>query len=111
MLTPASDVSATLPDTLPLSLWPMMSSLIHDLRQPLSVIDACADYLNLILPNTDHRAREQVKLLQQQVGEANLILHAVLLQLRYTKVPLDTREAQAAPSRSLTNSASAAVTY
>jgi K+-sensing histidine kinase KdpD len=115
MLTPASNVSATLsetlPDTLPLSLRPMMSSLIHDLRQPLSVIDACADYLNLILPNTDHRARQQVELLQQQVGEANLILHAVLLKLRYANVPLDTREAQAAPTRSLTNSASAAVTY
>ena len=64
-----------------------MSGLVHDLRQPLSVIDACADYLNLVLPPTDHRARQQLELLQQQVGEANRILHEALVKLHYTDAP------------------------
>jgi len=42
------------------------------------VIDACADYLNLVLPPDDRRAREQLELLQQQVGETNRILHEAL---------------------------------
>lgn len=60
-----------------------MSGLIHDLRQPLSVIDACADYLNLVLPACDGRTREQLELLQQQVGDANRILHEALVKLHY----------------------------
>jgi signal transduction histidine kinase len=92
MLTLAPDIS-------------MMSGLVHDLRQPLSVIDACADYLNLVLPPNDRRARQQLELLQQQVGEANRILHEALLNLHYTDAPA------AADNRSSTNAASSAVTY
>jgi hypothetical protein len=100
MFTLATDVSA---DPSTQSIWPVMSGLVHDLRQPLSVIDACVDYLNLVLPTTDLRARQQLELLQEQVGEANRILHEALLKLHYTDA--------AADSRSLTNAASAAVTY
>lgn len=99
----ATDVSA---EPLPQVLWPIMSGLVHDLRQPLSVIDACADYLNLVLPADDDRSREQLELLQQQVGEANRILHEALLKLHYHDAP-----AAPADSRPLTNAASAAVTY
>jgi K+-sensing histidine kinase KdpD len=104
MLTLAPEISASLPDALQPSAWPMISGLVHDLRQPLSVIDACADYLNLVLPATDRRARQQLELLQQQVGETNRILHEALLTLHYTDAP-------AAASRSSTNAASSAVTY
>jgi signal transduction histidine kinase len=51
-----------------------LRGLVHDLRQPLSVIGICADFLNLILPLEDLRARQQLELLQQQVDEANRIL-------------------------------------
>lgn len=109
MLTRASEIAPERPDALPQQLWPMISALVHDLRQPLSVIDACADYLNLVLPDTDHRSRDQLELLQQQVGEANRILHEALLKLHYVDAPA----ASAAPANSLplTNAASAAVTY
>jgi hypothetical protein len=95
---------------LPQRVWPMMSVLVHDLRQPLSVIDACADYLNLILPVTDRRARQQLDLLQQQVGEANRILHEALVQLHYTDAPSQPEE-PGAGSRSFTKAAGASVTY
>jgi signal transduction histidine kinase len=88
-----------------------MSNLVHDLRQPLSVIDACADYLNLVLPAADHRAREQLELLQEQVGEANRIMHEALLRLHYMDAPPAPAKATVASRRSLTNAASAAVTY
>ncbi len=108
MLTPATDVSA---DPLHQMLWPMMSGLVHELRQPLSVIDACADYLDLVLPATDRRSRQQLELLQQQVAEASRILHDALLQLHYADASGASADAPAASSRSLTNAASAAVTY
>lgn len=88
-----------------------MSGLVHDLRQPLSVIDACADYLNLVLPPTDRRAREQLELLQEQVGEANRILHEALVNLHYIAAPPEPIAEPASSSFSLTNAASAAVTY
>jgi signal transduction histidine kinase len=91
-------------------VWSAMSGLAHDLRQPLSVIEACADYLNLVLPPTDHRARQQLQLLEQQVGEANRILHEALLKLHYSDEPAEPA-AQPATSRPLTKAASAAVTY
>jgi len=111
MLTFAPDISAPLPEPFQQRIGPIMSSLVHDLRQPLSVIDACADYLNLVLPATDLRARRQLELLQQQVGEANRILHEALLQLHYTDAPPEPAAEPAASSRSLTNAASAAVMY
>ena len=110
MLTLAPDISASHPDPLHQRVWPIMSSLVHDLRQPLSVIDACADYLNLVLPSNDRRARQQLELLQEQVGEANRIMHEAMLKLHYRDAP-PAPEAPGASSRSLTNAASAAVTY
>jgi len=106
MIAVASDTAAD-----PLQeVWPIMSVLVHDLRQPLSVIDACADYLNLVLPATDRRARQQLELLQAQVGEANRIMHEALLKMHYTDAAA-VPEVPCANSRSLTNAASAAVTY
>ena len=89
----------------------MISGLVHDLRQPLSVIDACADYLNLVLPDTDERAREQLDLLQQQVGEANRILHEALLNAHYSDAAAEPAGEPTASSLPLTKAASAGVTY
>jgi len=102
MLTLASNISAPPNDALKQKVLPLMNGLVHDLRQPLSVIDACADYLNLVLPADDHGARRQVELLQQQVGEANRILHETLLSLHYV-------EAGPATADATTNAASPGV--
>jgi streptomycin 6-kinase len=64
----------------------------------------------LVLPATDRRARQQLELLQEQVGEANRIMHEALLRLHYpdaSPVP----EATGASSRPLTKAASAGVMY
>ncbi len=105
MLTTVPNHSSTRPDALAQSAGPLISGLVHDLRQPLSIIDACADYLNLVLPDNDHRSRRQLELLQEQVSEANRILHDALLKLHYA----DTHGEPA--NRSLTNAANAGVTY
>jgi len=93
-------------------VWIILSRLVHDMRQPLSVLEVCADYLNLILPADQLRAREQVEVLRQQVGEANRILceALVLLKLGYEQAPPEAA-APAATARPLANAESAAVPY
>ena len=48
--------------------------LAHELRQPLSTIESIAYYLEIILPKTNSKAREQVGKLQQMVHQSNWIL-------------------------------------
>ncbi len=104
MLTLASRSTDLSADAMQEKVWPMMSVLVHELRQPLSIIDACADYLNLVLPAHDDGARQQLELLQQQIGEANRILHDALLNLHYT-------DAHAEGDAAATKPASSSVTY
>ena len=104
MKTHATDVPAVPAEVLQHALFPIVSGLVHDLRQPLSVMDACADYLNLVLSDADDCSREHLQLLQQQVGEANRILHEALMKAHY-------QEAPAADTRALTNAASVALLY
>jgi signal transduction histidine kinase len=47
---------------------------IHDLRQPLSSIEAIAYYLEMTLPPEQQQARQYMRRLQQLVDQANLIL-------------------------------------
>lgn len=106
MLTTVAEISAQRPDALPQQTFPIISGLVHDLRQPLSIIEACADYLDLILPQADRRSRQQLQLLEQQIGEANRILHEALLKLHYSDGSAGTSD-----NRELTNATSGAVTY
>jgi signal transduction histidine kinase len=47
---------------------------IHDLRQPLSSIEAIAYYLEMTLPAEQLQARQYMRRLQQLVDQANTIL-------------------------------------
>ena len=112
-ITAKSTFDRQLPSQLRQQVWTILSGLVHDMRQPLSVVEVCADYLNLVLPADDVRARQQIDVLRQQVGEANRILCETLRLLKMSyepaapePVPVDT-----AASRPLTKAASAAVTY
>lgn len=60
----------------------IMSSLVHDLRQPLSTIELCADYLNLILSEAEPKARQQVGILQAQIEDVNRLIGEALHLLR-----------------------------
>jgi signal transduction histidine kinase len=61
--------------------WAILSGLTHDLRQPLSIIDACADYLKLVLHPGEEGALDKIEIIQQQAAEANRILRDALLKL------------------------------
>ena len=49
-----------------------MSELIHDLRQPLDVIESLAFYLEIT--SSDQYVRERLQKIQAMVGRANQIL-------------------------------------
>jgi signal transduction histidine kinase len=51
-----------------------LRELVHELRQPLSSIDAIAYYLEMTLPAGQVQARQYMTQLQRLVGEANSIL-------------------------------------
>lgn len=48
--------------------------LIHELRQPLSSIEAIAYYLEMTLPAEQSRARQYMRRLQELVEQTNAIL-------------------------------------
>ena len=52
----------------------LFQHVAHELRQPLSAIEAVAYYLEMILPSFDPRPREQVRKLRFLVDQANAIL-------------------------------------
>jgi len=91
----------------------ILSGLAHDLRQPLSVIEICVDYLNLVLPECEPETRLQLELLRLQVDNANRLLCEALCQWKVTYGAAEPLHAQAAASasRSSTNVESAAVMY
>jgi hypothetical protein len=55
---------------------------IHDMRQPLSSIEAIAYYLEMTLPAEQLQARQYMRRLQQLVEEANSILQNAAMDVR-----------------------------
>jgi signal transduction histidine kinase len=55
-----------------------LGTLAHDLRQPLSNIEAIAYYLGMILPPGDKNIQEQLARIRELVEQSNLILSAAL---------------------------------
>jgi signal transduction histidine kinase len=51
-----------------------LRDLVHELRQPLSSIEAIAYYLEMTLPAGQFEARQYVSQLQRLVADANTIL-------------------------------------
>jgi signal transduction histidine kinase len=49
-------------------------NLVHDLRQPLSTIEAIAYYLEMTLPADQLEARRYLSRLQQVVQESNVLM-------------------------------------
>jgi signal transduction histidine kinase len=56
----------------------VLGTLAHDLRQPLSNIEAIAYYLSMILPPGDENIRTQLGRIRELVEESNLILSTAL---------------------------------
>jgi signal transduction histidine kinase len=56
----------------------VLGSLAHDLRQPLSNIEAIAYYLSMILPSGDDKIQPQLARIRELVEQSNLILSDAL---------------------------------
>lgn len=58
-----------------------LRDFIHDLRQPLSSIEAIAYYLEMTLPAEQLQARQYMRRLQQLVDDANTIMHHAVVEI------------------------------
>ncbi|MGD0498242.1 MAG: histidine kinase dimerization/phospho-acceptor domain-containing protein [Bryobacteraceae bacterium] len=69
----------------------LLATLVHDLRQPVGNISLTASYLGLLLESGDARARDQVRVIQEQIERAARMLDEAAVELRRLRV---TRESQ-----------------
>ena len=56
----------------------VLGTLAHELRQPLSTIEAIAYYLSMILPPDDAKIQPQLARIRELVEQSNLILSDAL---------------------------------
>lgn len=56
--------------------------LVHELRQPLSSIEAIAYYLEMTLPAEQSQARQYMRTIQELVGRASCALDSAALPVR-----------------------------
>jgi len=99
----------------------LVAEFVHQLRQPLSALEALTSYLDLITAPGDLRVREQLVRMHSEIEHADQILQDGLRALRGylgAPVPLFVAESAVAPegvveelTRPLTKAAMAAVTY
>jgi signal transduction histidine kinase len=101
----------------------ILADFAHQLRQPLSALEALTSYLDLITTPEDTRIQEQLRRMHSEIGHADQILRDGLCTLR-TCLPNQGRPVQGnvpvAPpreevveelTRPLTSAAMASVTY
>ena len=71
-------------ETAPVNPQPIdaVRDFIHDLRQPLSSIEAIAYYLEMTLPPGPMEARQYMRRLQHLVEQANSVLQQAACDLR-----------------------------
>ena len=51
-----------------------LADLVHEVRQPLSIMEVCTYYLDLVLPVAETKARQQLTEMQSQLDAASRIL-------------------------------------
>ena len=84
----------------------LLTTLVHDLRQPLDIIGTSAHFLTLITDPDHARAHEQFSAIERQVAQATRLLGELSAELTRQRC----HRAEAAESFELTNSEIAAVT-
>ncbi len=89
-----------------------LTDLAHALRQPLGILEACAYLLELSLPDSESRARDQIGMMHKQLDRASGILDRstrVYTPAR-SRPRTDERAPEESDSRLLTKSAMSMVT-
>lgn len=97
----------------------VLADFAHQLRQPLSALEAITSYLDLISKSDDTRVHEQLRRMHLEIGTADQILReGIRTILAYWQCSIGEVPAAAAPdgiveelSLPLTNAAMASVTY
>jgi signal transduction histidine kinase len=100
----------------------LIADFAHQLRQPLSTLEALISYLELIIPVGDERAQEQLRSMHFEVGAVDQILAEGVRSLRallanqpgsgaVDVLPLSEGETVEGLSCALTSPATASVTY
>ena len=84
----------------------ILSSLVHDLRQPLGNIETSVFHLDLVLNHPAGRVRDQLHTIELQVARATRLLHDAAAKLRR----IEGQRAAGDGPADRTKSASAAVT-
>ncbi len=90
----------------------LIANLAHDIRQPLGRLECCAFLLRHLVPAEQERIHLELDRLEQEIQlaeEAVIRAVAELKELRHQRA--GTEELAAAEALSLTNAASAGVTY
>ncbi|PYT22007.1 MAG: hypothetical protein DMG57_36730 [Acidobacteria bacterium] len=66
-----------------------LADFAHQIRQPLSALDALTSYLDLIIPEEDTRVREQLLRMHVEIDHADQILRDGMRTLgAYLSVPI-----------------------
>ena len=84
----------------------LLANLIHDLRQPLSNIQTSTYRLAALIESCDVRVKDQVRMVERQVEDAERLLSATVAELGR----LRSQRHEDALSMELTNSTRAGVT-
>ena len=64
----------------------ILGGLVHQVRQPLSVIESCACYLQMVLPEEAEPVQEQLARISVQVDEVNRLLVEAIERVRSASV-------------------------
>ena len=56
------------------ALSPSLADFAHEIRQPLSALEALTSYLDLIIPEEETRVREQLRRMHMEIAHADRIL-------------------------------------
>lgn len=99
----------------------VLADFAHQMRQPLSTLEALACYLDLIVSADDLRAHEQLGRMHMEIEQADRILREGMRTLGAYLIPVRSGAVESPPcepegvaeelSRPLTNAAMASVTY
>ena len=65
----------------------LVARLVHDLRQPLGTIETSAYCMNFVLGPEHAAAREQLRIIERQVGHAVRILNEAVAETRHRRAP------------------------
>ncbi len=72
------DAKSDVTEEIRLAITEALGTVAHELRQPLSNIEAIAYYLSMILPPGDAKIQPQLARIRELVEQSNLILSSAL---------------------------------